>query len=110
MTTEGETSSGSTSATTTTEGTTEDPGPVCGDGIVEGDEECDDGDNIDKNACSNACTKVPCDQQEGGDLGDVLSFIWISNSAEGTVSKINTKTAIEEGRYRVAGGSPSGPR
>ncbi len=99
---------GSTTAVTSTgSSTTEDPGPVCGDGIVEGDEACDDGDNIDNNACSNACTKVPCDQQEGGDLENVLSFIWISNSSENTVSKINTKTAVEVGRYRIAGGSPS---
>ncbi len=100
------TTDGSTTDATSTS-TTGEPGPICGDGIVEGDEACDDGDMNDNNACSNVCTKVPCDQQEGGDLGDVLSFIWISNSSEGTVSKINTKTAIEEGRYRVAGGSPS---
>jgi cysteine-rich repeat protein len=80
---------------------------VCGNGLLEMGEECDDGDQFDKNACSNACTKVPCDQQEGEDLGEVLSYIWISNSSENTVSKINTKTAIEEGRYRVAGTSPS---
>jgi cysteine-rich repeat protein len=85
------------------------PGPVCGNGVVEEAEECDDGDDLDKNACSNACTKVPCDQQEGGmdDLENVLSYIWISNSSQNTVSKINTKTAIEEGRYQIVGGSPS---
>ncbi|MCB9702991.1 MAG: hypothetical protein H6711_13940 [Myxococcales bacterium] len=104
----GETSTSGTSAATITDGTTtDDPGPVCGNGIVEDGEACDDGDNIDNNACSNACTKVPCDQQEGGNLEDVLSYIWISNSSQATVSKINTKTAIEEGRYRVQGGSPS---
>ncbi|MCB9565820.1 MAG: hypothetical protein H6710_01110 [Myxococcales bacterium] len=103
----GETSTSGSSAATITDGTTTDPGPVCGNGIVEDGEACDDGDNIDNNACSNACTKVPCDQQEGGNLEDVLSYIWISNSSQATVSKINTKTAIEEGRYRVQGGSPS---
>jgi len=97
--------SGDTSSTGSS--TTGMAGPVCGNGVVEAGEECDDGDDLDKNACSNACTKVPCDQQEGGGIGDVLSYIWIANSTEGTVSKINTKTAIEEGRYRVIGGSPS---
>ncbi|MCF7844836.1 MAG: DUF4215 domain-containing protein [Kiritimatiellales bacterium] len=30
--------------------------PICRDGITRGDEECDDGDNIDDNECSNSCT------------------------------------------------------
>ncbi|MEM7160070.1 MAG: hypothetical protein AAF799_44950 [Myxococcota bacterium] len=34
----------------------------------------------------------------GGPLGAV-GYIWIANSAEGTVSKINTETLEEEGRY-----------
>jgi cysteine-rich repeat protein len=29
---------------------------VCGNGIVEGDEECDDGNRIDDDSCSNVCT------------------------------------------------------
>ncbi len=38
------------------------------------------------------------------------SYIWISNSAEHTVSKINTRTLVEEGRYRTradGSGNPS---
>ncbi len=49
---------------------------------------------------------VPPGDETGGDCGgggmpgDVeFSFIWIANSPEGTVSKINTKTGVEEGRY-----------
>jgi cysteine-rich repeat protein len=30
-------------------------GAVCGDGVVEGDEPCDDGNDIDDDACSNDC-------------------------------------------------------
>ncbi|MCA9683035.1 MAG: hypothetical protein KC457_12620, partial [Myxococcales bacterium] len=44
----------------------------------------------------------------GGDLE--FSYIWIANSPEGTVSKIDTQTLVEEGRYRVrpqGGGQPS---
>lgn len=40
------------------------------------------------------------------DVGDdgvgpfgAIGYIWIANSAEGTVSKINTETLVEEGRY-----------
>ncbi len=80
--------------------------PVCGNGLLDEGEECDDGNDFDKDSCSNACTKVPCDQQEGNP-GELLSFIWIANSSEGTVSKIDTKTGLEVGRYRVEGGSPS---
>ncbi|MEX1363720.1 MAG: hypothetical protein AB1Z98_11370, partial [Nannocystaceae bacterium] len=31
--------------------------------------------------------------------GCELAYIWVANSAEGTVSKINTSTMVEEGRY-----------
>jgi cysteine-rich repeat protein len=34
-------------------------GPYCGDGeVYPGFEECDDGDNVDNNSCSNQCKKV----------------------------------------------------
>ena len=38
-----------------------------------------------------------------------FSYIWIANSTQGTVSKINTRTLVEEGRYltRDTLGSPS---
>jgi len=32
-----------------------------------------------------------------------LSFIWVANSGEGTVSKLDTKTGKELGRYKVCG-------
>jgi hypothetical protein len=49
----------------------------------------------------------------GGDndaAGADFSYIWIANSAESTVSKINTDTLVEEGRYLTrpdANGNPS---
>ena len=72
--------------------------PVCGNGLLEPGEECDDGNDVDNDACSNTCTKVPCDQQMAPDVFD-FSYIWISNSPAGTVSKIDTATATEVGRY-----------
>lgn len=45
--------------------------------------------------------------QDGG--GAVHSHIWIANSLQGTVSKINTRTMIEEGRYIVHPGSNGDP-
>lgn len=50
----------------------------------------------------------PCGSEGGG--GDVeLSYIWIANSQQGTISKIDTVTMVEEGRYqaRPASGDPS---
>lgn len=54
----------------------------------------------------------PGDCGGGGMPGDVeFSYIWIANSPEGTVSKINTVTGVEEGRYwtdpTMGTGSPS---
>ncbi len=46
----------------------------------------------------------------GGGGGNVeLAYIWIANSAQSTVSKINTDTMEEEGRYQAkpAAGDPS---
>jgi hypothetical protein len=48
---------------------------------------------------------------EGCECGNQMgfSYIWIANSSEGTVSKINTETLVEEGRYRTRSdfGDPS---
>ena len=77
-----------------------DPLPVCGDGLVDVGEECDDANAVDNDACSNACTKVPCDQQMGGGGANFdFSYLWVSNSPAGTVSKINTLKAANCGVY-----------
>ena len=34
--------------------------PVCGDGYVGADEECDDGNDVDTDECTNACTIAAC--------------------------------------------------
>jgi cysteine-rich repeat protein len=34
--------------------------PVCGDGYKLGDEQCDDGNGIDNDSCSNACVQATC--------------------------------------------------
>lgn len=49
----------------------------------------------------------PC-VRGGGDLE--FSYIWISNTGESTLTKLNTETLVEEGRYLTradAAGSPS---
>jgi hypothetical protein len=51
---------------------------------------------------------------DGGNFGGGgdpdFSYIWIANSSQGTISKINTETMVEEGRYLVrpdGAGNPS---
>jgi streptogramin lyase len=49
----------------------------------------------------------PCGGGKGGDVE--FSYIWVANSSQNAVSKINTQTMIEEGRYLVhpGNGNPS---
>jgi cysteine-rich repeat protein len=59
--TSSDTDSGSTSETETGATTeTETGGPECGDGVVEADELCDDGNAVDDDGCSNTCTPRMC--------------------------------------------------
>jgi streptogramin lyase len=106
-----------------------------GDGITVGDGDSGDGDSGDGDAGdgdpgdgdgdsgdgdSGGGTKwdlgtIPdsaqgCGEGGGGGNDDVLSFIWIANSSQGTVSKIDTATGVEMGRYDSspqASGNPS---
>jgi hypothetical protein len=46
----------------------------------------------------------------GGDVEIEFSYIWVANSTQGTISKIDTQTMVEMGRYIVredSAGSPS---
>lgn len=75
----------------------ESAGESVGDGDGDGDGDSGDGDG-DADPCN------------GGGNGEIERFIWIANSGEGTVSKIDTQTGIELGRYIVrpdSAGSPS---
>ena len=51
---EAEASSGTSGAADTSTG---EPPAVCGDGVVAGDEECDDGNAVDIDACDNTCAR-----------------------------------------------------
>ena len=55
-TTDASTSTSSSSSSTSGSSTTGNNDPVCGDGVVEGDEQCDDGNDIDADACLGDCT------------------------------------------------------
>jgi cysteine-rich repeat protein len=56
---------------------THDQGSICGDGILDANEECDDGNSIDNDACHNDCTLPYCgdgviDQDEECDDGNTI--------------------------------------
>jgi hypothetical protein len=80
----------------------------------EGDGDGGTGIKLDVAAASDLPTGCAGDSAGGGGGGGgmedlELSYIWISNSAQGTVTKIDTVTMVEEGRYsaKPAGGDPS---
>ncbi|MEE9384609.1 MAG: hypothetical protein V3V08_14485 [Nannocystaceae bacterium] len=64
------------------------------DGDDDEDEDDDDGDDGIKFDIG----EPPDGEVPEGD-GEFRGFIWIANSTQGTVSKVNTRTLVEEGRY-----------
>ncbi len=104
--------SGSTSETSTTtgepttSGTTDDSTTTMGASAT--DTESSTTDGTTDGTGTSTTTGSQCEQQICGDPG--WSFIWIANSGENTVSKIDTRDVIELARYRTrpdGGGSPS---
>ena len=117
---EGGSMSASTTDTNTTDPSTTDPSTT-GDGdgdpstttdpSTSGDGDGDSGSNgpkFDLPGIPDAAMGN-CEGQGGGGEPE-FSYIWVANSGEGTISKVNTVTLIEEGRYRTrndSNGSPS---
>jgi streptogramin lyase len=112
-----ETSVGPTAPTSTdpTPTTTSPGGTGTGTGTETGDSD-DSGPPPATESDSEDGPKFDLPQPDAGDKcggtgGEVsFSYIWVANSAQGTISKINTQTMLEEGRYLVRPdglGSPS---
>ena len=76
-----------------------------GDGDDDDDDNDDDDDDDDDDATPKFDTAEmpdlnPEEQGCGGGMGDLeFSYIWIANSSQNTISKIDTVTMVEEGRY-----------
>ncbi len=93
------TTTGPITATTTSDTTT----TTIGDSSTGGD------------SSSSGTTGVmpPCMPGDTGGMGDVeKSYLWVANTDQGSVSKVNTLTLIEEARYRTgpSGGTESPSR
>ncbi len=96
------TGSASNSASEATTESTDDSSPT-GDGTTG-----DDPTNPIKFDLPDLPDEPPPGCQGDGDGDFAFSYIWIANTAEGTVSKIATKTGIEAGRYATGPHYPSG--
>ncbi len=95
-------------------GTAGEGGDVATAGEDNDDADGSGGDNGDPDGGGIPKFDVAGDEGEAGcgggnGTGQDFSFIWIANSPENTISKINTVTLIEEGRYvtRDTFGNPS---
>ncbi|WP_181234431.1 hypothetical protein [Enhygromyxa salina] len=93
-----------------------------GDTADQGDGDADQGDGDgdpagdgDADADGGTIFDVIPEDTGDGDVGECcgeaeFSYIWIANSSQSTVSKVNTRTMMEEGRYLTkadANGNPS---
>lgn len=112
------TTEASTSASTTGSGSTDTvsgtTGSICGDGSIDGDEACDDGNQADGDGCSSACQHEPlrvfatsevldgklgglagadalCQQlADGASLGGTW-MAWLSDGEQGPAARFTTK-------------------
>ena len=90
----------------------------CGDGIVDAGEECDDGNGIDNDGCTNACTRPKCgDSIVQTFLGEVCDdgindgtyghcgfgcTYWAPRCGDGVVDKLNGEACddgLNDGSY-----------
>jgi hypothetical protein len=85
----------------------DDNGTATGDG--DGDDDDDDNGGDTKYDVLGIPDAAPCTGPGGGDDPE-FSYIWIANSSQNTITKLNTVSMIEEGRYYTradSSGSPS---
>lgn len=69
-----------------------------------------EGERLDVGDGQESSGGDPTDCPSGEDSEYAFSLIWIANSTEGTVSKIDTETATELARYRTGPGAPDPSR
>ncbi|KIG13321.1 Methionine ABC transporter ATP-binding protein [Enhygromyxa salina] len=108
----GNSNSGNSSSNSTTN-----TGDGDGDDTGDGDGDADTGDGDADGGTGNHkwdVISIPDGNHQCGDGGgngnSDFSYIWIANSSQGTMTKLNTDTMVEEGRYYMrpdGAGSPS---
>lgn len=103
-TTTGESDAGTTTTTTSTSSASESAGTTATGSATESSGVSASGPKFDV-----AEPDIPASECQSMCGTADFSYIWIANSSESTVSKINTRTLVEEGRYltRDTPGNPS---
>lgn len=87
-------------------------GGVCGDGVIEGDEACDDGpDNADDGACTTACVAATCGDQlvqagvegcdDGGESPMCDADCTLAECGDGTVNMVADEVCDDGGESDV---------
>ena len=98
-------SGGSLGTTPTASNTTDEAGETVGDDSQSSSDSMSTGIKLDTVSDNDVPTGEGCPDAMGDNgNGESFSYIWISNSPQGTVSKINTETGIEEARYTAGPG------
>ena len=109
------TSSGSSTSTTSdvTSSTSQGDDSVCGDGIVEGGEACDDGNAIDADGCNNDCQESGTTVWEDNSIGAmdaVGDWLWaLAVDSEGNIVATGRRpTATEDWNVWLVKFDPDG--
>ncbi len=77
----------------------------CGNGVIEGDEECDDGNDIDEDLCTNSCTINPA---PAGDVCPGLAVPLTGTGLETRTASVSGDTTNMGADYAGSCGSSSG--
>jgi len=93
----GSTGEGTSEATPTSSGATTMAAPVCGDGVVDAGEACDDGNSEDRDGCTNVCSRdyVPDPVTMGMGLPGVLPVLRVNVGGQTIEKDVEIPGTIE---------------
>lgn len=87
-------------------------GVVCEDGVIQGDEECDDNNVLDGDCCSSTCTFESvnsfCPDVDGKGIGRICATSNSRPPASPSVGKIHSLGHAPRFRFRPVGPLPAG--